>query len=211
MNQGFLAAPPPSRSLKEENVMTDENLPVVEPIKEPVPDADSFVELAAAFGAFFGMGNFNAASILNSLTAAQTHGSTGMVDRYLSSSFKDTDIGMDEVLRANLALGFQSQAGKKMVMDHVESMAALNGQHVDHARNSDDSFYSGLKKATSTASAGLLDAFGLETDNEVLSTAGLATVVKKLSDNQHAIAEDLAQFKAAILAGLNTANEKKAG
>ena len=191
--------------------MTDENLPIVnEPTKEPVPDADSFVELAAAFGAFFGMGNFNAASILNSLTAAQTHGSTGMVDRYLSSSFKDTDIGMDEVLRANLALGFQSQAGKKMVMDHVESMAALNGQHVDHARNSDDSFYSGLKKATSTHAAGILDAFGLETDNEVLSTASLVPVIKKLSENQQALGADLDQFKSAILTGLKEATEKKA-
>jgi hypothetical protein len=186
---------------------TKPQIPTDEPGEQPTPDADSFVELAAAFAAMFGMGNFNAASILNSLSAAQTHGGTSMLDRYLSSSFKDTDIGMDEVLRANLALGFQSQVGKKMVMDHVESIKAMNVGVIDHGRNSNDMFYEGLKKSTSVHSAGLLDAFGLETDNEVLSTVSLSKVVKALSDNQQALTADVQAIKAAILAGAEAAKK----
>jgi hypothetical protein len=156
--------------------------PTDEPGEQPNPDADSFVELTGALGAIFGTAGFNAAAVINAMSAAQTQGGTGFVDRYLSSSFKDTDIGMDEVIRGNLALGFQSQVGKKMVMDHVESIKAMNVGTIDHARNSADQFYGELKKSTSTHAAGLLDAFGLETDNEVLTTVALTKLVQGLAN-----------------------------
>ena len=180
--------------------MTDEviNPPTDEPGEQPTPDADAFMEMVGAGAALIGGGAFNLSKAANALAASLTQGGTGWADRYMTSSFKDTDIGMDEVIRGSLAAGFQSLIGKRMVLDHVETRQAQLATTIDHMRNSDDAFYGGLKKATSTHAAGLLDAFGLETDNEVLSTVALSKVVQGLANR-------IAGIEEAILAGMEKA------
>ena len=162
-------------------------IPTDEPGQQPTPDSDALVEVE---GAQAGVGS-TLAQIGAALRAAGVSASRQQLDRAFTRDAFDTDIGYHEGLRHLQLKDFASMTNLSNVLNFVSGVKAMDKQSIAHMRDSDDAFYGGLKKATSTHAAGLLDAFGLETDNEVLSTVALSKVVQ-------ALANEVAGIKSAI-------------
>ena len=164
-------------------------IPTDEPGQQPTPDADALTEAEVASAAA-DSGN-TIAAIGAALRAAGVSASRQQLDRAFTRDAFDTDIGYHEGLRHLQLKDFSSMTNLANILNFVQGVKAMDKQSIAHMRDSDDAFYGGLKKATSTHAAGLLDAFGLETDNEVLSTVALSKVVQGL-------ANEIAGIKAAI-------------
>jgi len=154
-------------------------IPTDEPGQQPTPDADALGESEVM------------AAIAAALAASGVSASRQQLDRAFTRDAFDTDIGYHEGLRHLQLKDFSSMTNLSNVLNFVQGIKAMNKEGIAHMRDSDDAFYGALKKATSTHAAGLLDAFGLETDNEVLSTVALSKVVQGL-------ANEIAGIKAAI-------------
>ena len=164
-------------------------VPTDEPGQQPTPDADALTEAEVAAAA--ADSGTTIAAIGAALRAAGVSASREQLDRAFTRDAFDTDIGYHEGLRHLQLKDFSSMTNLSNVLNFVQGVKAMDKQSIAHMRDSDDAFYGGLKKATSTHAAGLLDAFGLETDNEVLSTVALSKVVQGL-------ANEIAGIKAAI-------------
>ena len=161
------------------------DIPTDEPGQQPTPDADALTESEVADSSA-GAGT-TIAAIGAALRAAGVSASREQLDRAFTRDAFDTDIGYHEGLRHLQLKDFASMTTLANTMNFVTGIKAMDKQSIAHMRDSDDAFYGGLKKATSTHAAGLLDAFGLETDNEVLSTVALAKVVQALAGEVEAI------------------------
>lgn len=165
--------------------------PTDEPGQQPTPDADALTESEVAESSA-GAGT-SLAQIAAALRAAGVSASREQLDRALARDTFDTDIGYHEGLRWLTLQSFNSSVNLDRTLSHVIATKAMNGEETQHARNSTGAFYDGILKSDSTFHSGLLKAYGLETDNEVLSTVALSKVVQGL-------ANEIAGIKAAILA-----------
>ena len=164
-------------------------VPTDEPGQQPTPDADALTESEVAAAA--ADSGTTIAAIGAALRAAGVSASREQLDRAFTRDAFDTDIGYHEGLRHLQLKDFSSMTNLSNVMNFVTGVKAMDKQSIAHMRDSDDAFFGGLRKSTSTHAAGLLDAFGLETDNEVLSTVALSKVVQGL-------ANEIAGIKSAI-------------
>ncbi len=157
--------------------------PTDEPGQQPTPDADALAEVeGASVGA--GLSLVDVAAALRSVGASS---SREQLDRAFTRDAFDTDVGYHEGLRHLTLKDFSSMTNLNNVMNFVSGIKAMDKQSISHEADGYNSFYGGLKKATSIHAAGLLDAFGLETDNEVLSTVALGKVVSDLIKQVDAI------------------------
>jgi hypothetical protein len=150
-------------------------IPTDEPGQQPTPDADALGESEVM------------AAIAAALAASGVSASRQQLDRAFTRDAFDTDIGYHEGLRHLQLKDFASMTNLSNVLNFVSGVKAMNKESVAHTQDTDGAYYGGLKKATSTHAAGLLDAFGLETDNEVLSTVALSKVVQALAGEVNAI------------------------
>jgi len=153
-------------------------IPTDEPGQQPTPDADALAEAEIASA---GAG-VSLADIAASLRAAGVSASREQLDRAFTRDTFDTDIGYHEGLRTCLLVGFQGLTALNNTLDHVKAIKAMNGEETQHARNSENQFYSGINKSDSTFHSGLMKAYGLETDNEVLTTVALTKLVQGLAN-----------------------------
>jgi hypothetical protein len=133
------------------------------------------------------------AAIAAAMRSAGLLNARGDIDRSLTRDAFDTDIGYHEGLRTCLLMGFQSLTAMDSAFNHVKAIKAMDDQNFAREDQSNSAFYGGLSKADSTFHHGLLKSYGMETDNEVLSTTVLAKVVQGL-------ANDIAGIKDAIAA-----------
>lgn len=155
-------------------------IPTDEPGQQPTPDADALTESEIAESSV-GAGS-SLASIAAALRAAGASAARNDIDRAFTRDSFDTDVGYHEGLRTCLLMGFQGLTALDNTLNHVKAVKAMDAQTVAHNRNSDDAFYAGINKSDSTFHSGLLKAYGLETDNEVLSTVALSKVVQALAN-----------------------------
>jgi hypothetical protein len=153
--------------------------PTDEPGQQPVPDADTLIELTGAAGTIGGI--IDLAKVGAALAASGVDASRSVTDRMFSSMFKDSDIGQDEVIRASMGLAVASLSGLSLTLNHATGMKALNNEHIEHARNSDSQFWTSIDKGNGTFQNALLKNDGLTTNNEVLTLAALGEVVKQLA------------------------------
>jgi hypothetical protein len=154
--------------------------PTDEPGQQPTPDADALSESEVAAGA--ADAGTTIAAIGAALRAAGVSASRQQLDRAFTRDAFDTDIGYHEGLRHLQLKDFSSMTNLSNVLNFITGIKAMNKEGIAHMRDSDDAFFGGLKKATSVHAAGLLDAYGLETDNEVLTTVALTKLVQGLAN-----------------------------
>jgi len=158
--------------------------PTDEPGQQPTPDADALGE-AEAVSAGVGLSMVDIAAALRSAGASA---SREQLDRAFTRDTHDVDIGYHEGLRFLLLDRFSSLNAMNSVLDHVKAVKAMNNEETQHARNSQSQTYDTILNSDSVMHSGLLKAYSLETDNEVITTIALAKVVDNLSQKVDAIA-----------------------
>ena len=156
------------------------DIPTDEPGQQPTPDADALTEAEVAAAA--ADSGTTIAAIGAALRAAGVSASRQQLDRAFTRDAFDTDIGYHEGLRHLQLKDFSSMTNLSNVLNFVSGVKAMNKESFANTQDTNTAFYEGLKKATSTHAAGLLDAFGLETDNEVLTTVALTKLVQGLAN-----------------------------
>jgi len=163
-------------------------IPTDEPGQQPTPDSDALVEVE---GANAGAGS-TLAQIGAALRAAGVSASREQLDRAFTRDAFDTDIGYHEGLRWLTLQSFSGLTALDNTLNHVKAIKAMNNEETQHARNSNRQRDDSILGSDSVFHSGLLKAYGLETDNEVLSTVALAKVVDNL-------AQEVSSIKKAIL------------
>jgi hypothetical protein len=184
-------AGPRKKAVRKTPVTLPATGPTDEPGQQPTPDSDA---LGEAEGSSSGVG-LSLADIASALRAAGTSASREQLDRAFTRDNFDVDIGLHEGMRWLILDRFSSLNAMNSVLDHAKAVKALNNEETQHERNSDNAFYSGVSKSDSTFHSGLLKAYGLETDNEVLSTVALAKIVDNLAQKVDAIMGAISQAK----------------
>jgi hypothetical protein len=154
------------------------------------PTGDALSE-SEVVGSSAGAGT-SLAEIAAALRSAGVGTSREQIDRAFTRDSFDVDIGYHEGIRACLLMGFQGLTAMNNTFSHVKAIKAMNNEETQHERNSDNAFYSGIEKSDSTFHSGLLKAYGLETDNEVLSTLTLAKAVDNMFQRLEAIESAIA-------------------
>jgi hypothetical protein len=165
-------------------------VPTDEPGQQPTPDADALSEVEGAMAALSGAVD-QVAALMQS-AGAFNQGGAFFRDK------TDVDVGMDEVLRTASGKGAQHQTSLGMVLDHVAAVKSIDAQTVAHARNTNaevlsnfennaNSFFGMLTRSNSTAQSALTQSEGLQTNNEVLTAAQLAEMIKALNEKVSAI------------------------
>jgi hypothetical protein len=166
--------------------------PTDEPGQQPTPDADALAEVeAVAAGVTTALDQV--AAILQSAGAFNQGGAL------FRDSF-DTDVGFHESLRISLAnrmaslsaLGIVSDtvlASKQLDIAAVAHTKAQDAQTLANFENNSNSFFGMLTRSNSTAQSALTQAYSLETDNEVLTTAQLSEMVKMLNGKMNTIVD----------------------
>jgi hypothetical protein len=94
------------------------------------------------------------------------------------------DVSTDEMLRFLVGMRAASAVSLGEVLDHVKATAAINAENTADARRSAAQGSDAILRSDSVFQSGLLKAFSLETDNEVLSTAALAQLIDGLLDKR---------------------------
>jgi hypothetical protein len=150
------------------------------------PDAVAEVDLqgAAALIALLK----GAAGSLAEQANANTFGTSG--ERF------NVDIGLDEIIKANLAAMDTSKATLKIASDHATASQELANSFLINIAGYDNNYAKFLAKLSAKDQNQLAEAFKWETDNEVLSTLALAKVVDNLGqrvDSMVAIVEALVE------------------
>jgi hypothetical protein len=158
-------------------------IPTDEPGQQPTPDSDALGEVE---GSSSGVG-LSLADIATALRAAGTSASREQLDRAFTRDNFDVDIGYHEGLRFLLLDRFSSLNAMNSVLDHVKAIKAMNNEETQHARNGNRQRDDSILGSDSVFHSGLLKAYGLETDNEVITTMALAKVVDNLSQKVDAI------------------------
>ena len=157
--------------------------PTDEPGQQPTPDADALAEVeAASVGA--GLSLVDVAAALRSVGASA---SREQLDRAFTRDAFDTDIGYHEGLRHLTLKDMSSMSNLNNVLNFVQGIKAMNVEAIANQRADDSAFYDGVIKSDSAFHSGLLKAYGLETDNEVLTTAALAKMVQSLHEDVNSI------------------------
>ena len=158
-------------------------IPTDEPGQQPTPDADALAEVeAASVGA--GLSLVDVAAALRSVGASA---SREQLDRAFTRDSFDTDVGYHEGLRHLTLKDMTSSTNLNNVLNFVQGIKAMNKESDANRRDDDSSFYDGIEKSDSVFHSGLLKSFGLETDNEVLTTAALSKMVQALYQDVNAI------------------------
>ena len=165
-------------------------IPTDEPGQQPTPDADALGEIeAVAAGVTTALDQV--AAILQSAGAFNQGGAL------FRDSF-DTDVGFHEALRISLANRMASLSGLGMIADltlgtrtiemaAVANARAVNAASLDNFENNANSFFGMLTRSNSTSQSALTQSASLETDNEVLTTAQLAEMIKTLNSEMDTI------------------------
>ena len=159
--------------------------------QQPTPDSDALIEVE---GANAGAGS-TLAQIGAALRAAGVSASREQLDRAFTRDATDVDIGYHEGLRHLQLKDFASMTNLSNVLNHVTGIKAMNKESQANDRDSDSTFWTGIEKAGGVFHSNLLKAYGLETDNEVLTTVALAEVVKQMANKVDAIEAALLSVK----------------
>jgi hypothetical protein len=166
--------------------------PTDEPGQQPTPDADALGEVeAVAAGVTTALDQV--AAILQSAGAFNQGGSL------FRDSF-DTDITTHESMKFSMAANVASLAALGMVSNamlaskQIDAAAivntrAVNAASLDNFENNANSFFGMLARSGATSQAALTQAYSLETDNEVLTTAQLSEMVKMLNGKMNTIVD----------------------
>jgi hypothetical protein len=164
--------------------------PTDEPGQQPTPDGDALAEVEVV-----GV----AASLAEVAAMLQSAGAFNQGGALFRDSF-DTDVGFHEALRISLAnrmaslsaFGMASDlvlSGKAMDQAALANTKSINAETLANFENNANSFFGMLTRSNSTAQAALTQAYSLETDNEVLTTAQLAEMVKMLNGKMNTITD----------------------
>jgi hypothetical protein len=148
--------------------------PPVDDEGQVTPSADALVEDESA-----GAGT-SLAQIAAALRAAGVSASRQQIDRAFTRDAFDTDIGYHEGIRACLLMNFQGLTALENSFSHVKAVKAMNNEDIQQRRAVNAQTYDNVLQSDSTFHSGLLKAYGLETDNEVLSTIALAKAVDNM-------------------------------
>jgi hypothetical protein len=140
------------------------------------PDSDAKGDVE---GSSSGVG-LTMADVAAALRSAGVGTSREQIDRAFTRDAFDTDIGYHEGVRACLLMNFQSLTAMDSVLNHVKAVKAMNTEDVQQRRNVNRETYDNVLQSDSVFHSGLLKAYGLETDNEVLSTVALAKAVDNM-------------------------------
>jgi hypothetical protein len=151
--------------------------PTDEPGQQPTPDGDALSEVEQVN---VGAGS-TLASIANALRAAGVSAARENLDKSFSRDLTDVDIGYHEGLRWLTLQSFAGLTALDNSLNHVKAIKAMNNEETQHARNSNNQRDDSILGSDSVFHSGLLKSYGLETDNEVLSTVALAKVVLALA------------------------------
>jgi len=158
-------------------------VPTDEPGQQPTPDSDALSEVeATSSGAGLSLVDIAAA-----LRSAGASASREQLDRAFTRDNFDVDIGYHEGLRFLLLDRFSSLNAMNSVLDHVKAVKSMNNEETQHARNSQSQTYDTILNSDSVFHSGLLKAFSLETDNEVLSTTALAKIIDNVAQRVEGI------------------------
>jgi hypothetical protein len=158
-------------------------IPTDEPGQQPTPDADALGEVE---GVLAGLG-LNLADISAQLAQAATSAARDVGDRFFGRDSMDVDIGFHEGLRHLTLHSFAGLTAMNNMFQYTAGIKAMNMESIANQRADDSAFYDGVIKSDSAFHSGLLKAYGLETDNEVLSTVALGKVVSTLVQDVTAI------------------------
>lgn len=142
------------------------------------PHSDALTENEGS-GSMIGLSAADIAAALRSAGVARTSDERGY-----SRDKVDVDVGMDEFLRFCMANRAASLTGLGNTLDHVKAVKAMDAQTLANFENNANSFFGVINKAGSTFHSNLLQAYGLETDNEVLSTAALTKLIDGLLEDR---------------------------
>lgn len=142
------------------------------------PTGDALAEGEVA-GASAGAGT-TLADIAAALRAAGVSASREQIDRAFTRDSFDTDIGYHEGIRACLLMGFQGLTALDNTLNHVKAVKAMNNEDIQQRRAVNAQTYDNVLQSDSVFHSGLLKGWGLETDNEVLSTVALAKAVDNM-------------------------------
>ena len=153
------------------------------PAKPLTPDAEVEAEVEAVNA---GAGT-TLAQIGAALRAAGVSASREQLDRAFTRDAFDTDIGYHEGLRWLTLQSFNSTVNLDRALNHVTAIKAMNNEETQHGRNSNGQQNDARLNSDSTFQSGLLKAYSLETDNEVLSTMALAKMVDNMAQRMEAI------------------------
>jgi hypothetical protein len=164
--------------------------PTDEPGQQPTPDGDALAEVEVV-----GVGSALAdvAAMLHSAGAFNQGGAL------FRDSF-DTDVGFHESLRISLANRMASLSAFGMASDLVLAVKSIDSAALAHTKaqnaetlanfeNNAQSFFGMIAKSNTTTQSQLGQAYGLETDNEVLTTAQLSEMVKMLNGKMNTIVD----------------------
>lgn len=146
------------------------------------PHSDALTENEGS-GSMIGLSAADIAAALRSAGVARTSDERGF-SRDAMSQFRDVDVGMDEFLRFCMANRAASLTGLGNTLDHVKAVKAMDAQTLANFENNANSFFGVINKAGSTFHSNLLQSYGLETDNEVLSTAALTKLIDGLLEER---------------------------
>ena len=150
--------------------------PTDEPGQQPTPDGDALAEVE---GVSAGAG-LSLVDVANALRSTGGSNSREQLDRAFTRDLSDVDIGLHEGMRFQQLRMISSAVTIDNVLNFVNGAKAMDKQSIAHMRDSDDAFYGGLAKADATFQQSMLKSDGLKTDNEVITTAALAGIVKEL-------------------------------
>ena len=98
------------------------------------------------------------------------------------SQFRDVDVGMDEALRFLQVSRLAATTDLGNVLASVQATRARNNALTDNFGQLANAFWHSLAQSNGTFNNSLVQNESIETDNEVISTAVLAEMVKALAD-----------------------------
>jgi hypothetical protein len=157
--------------------------PTDEPGQQPTPDADALGEVEAVLA---GVG-LNLAEVSAQLASAATDSARSVSSKFLGRDAFDTDIGYHEGLRHLTLHSLTGLTAMNNMFQFTAGIKAMDNQTIAHQRDSDDAYYGGLAKGDATFHQSLLKSYGIETDNEVLTTQVLAKLVERINGIEQAI------------------------
>ena len=140
----------------------------------PHSDALSEVEGSSSFA------GTNAADIAASLRAAGVGRTSD--ERGFTRDKVDVDVGQDEFLRFLLARRAAISTDLDAVLASVQASRAQNNAVTDNFGQLANAFWHSLAQSNGTFNNSLVQNESIETDNEVITTAVLAEMVKALAD-----------------------------
>ena len=144
----------------------------------PHSDASTEVEGSSSFG---GTSAADVAASLRSAGVGRSSDERGFT-RDATSQFRDVDVGMDEALRFLQVSRLAATTDLGNVLASVQATRAQNASNLDNYTQFANAFWHSLAQSNGTFNNSLVQNESIETDNEVMTTALLAEMVKALAD-----------------------------